>query len=121
MSPQGKICETPAYLLVVYATSNHSMDHRCEHCVDHDTCVFPACFAGLLLCSCACCRLKFKAAVNTQDWTAYAKFGLRTERIAPLNVREGFTLCRRVPLDGNRGASLLTHDCAELKQLSACS
>eukprot|EP00611_Tribonema_gayanum_P031783 TRINITY_DN926_c0_g1_i2.p1 TRINITY_DN926_c0_g1~~TRINITY_DN926_c0_g1_i2.p1 ORF type:complete len:264 (+),score=29.83 TRINITY_DN926_c0_g1_i2:174-965(+) len=48
-------------------------------------------------------RLKFKAAVNTKDWTAYAKFGLRTERIAPLNVREGFTLCRRLPLDGNRG------------------
>lgn len=52
-------------------------------------------------------RLKFKAAVNTKDWTASAKFGFRTERIAPLNVREGFALCRKIPLDGHRGHAKL--------------
>ncbi|CAM9165804.1 unnamed protein product [Chrysoparadoxa australica] len=52
-------------------------------------------------------RLKFRAAVNTRDWTAYAKFGFRTESIRPLNVKEGFSLCKRFPLDGNSGHTKL--------------
>ncbi|CAM9254435.1 unnamed protein product [Choristocarpus tenellus] len=52
-------------------------------------------------------RLKFRAAVNTRDWTAYAKFGFRTERIAPLNIKDGFQLARKFPLDGNNGHAKL--------------
>lgn len=48
-------------------------------------------------------RLKFRAAINTRDWTAYAKFGFRTERISPLNIRDGFQLAKKFPLDGNNG------------------
>lgn len=52
-------------------------------------------------------RLKFRAAVNTADWTAYAKFGFRTERIAPLNIKEGFSLKKKLHLDGSRGHAKL--------------
>lgn len=52
-------------------------------------------------------RLKFRAAINTRDWTAYAKFGFRTERISPLNIRDGFQLAKKFPLDGNNGELLL--------------
>ena len=52
-------------------------------------------------------RLKFRAALNTRDWTAYAKFGFRTEMIAPLNVKDGFTLCKKLPLDGTQGHAKL--------------
>lgn len=48
-------------------------------------------------------RLKFRAAINTRDWTAYAKFGFRTERISPLNMKDGFQLAKKFPLDGNNG------------------
>lgn len=50
-------------------------------------------------------RLKFRAAINTRDWTAYAKFGFRTERISPLNIKDGFQLAKKFPLDGNSGTS----------------
>ncbi|CAM9973229.1 unnamed protein product [Discosporangium mesarthrocarpum] len=52
-------------------------------------------------------RLKFRAAVNTRDWTAYAKFGLRTERIAPINIKDGFQIARKFPLDGGNGHAKL--------------
>lgn len=48
-------------------------------------------------------RLKFRAAINTRDWTAYAKFGFRTERISPLNIKDGFQLAKKIPLDGLNG------------------
>lgn len=48
-------------------------------------------------------RLKFRAAINTRDWTATAKFGFRTERISPVNIQDGFQLARKFPLDGNNG------------------
>lgn len=48
-------------------------------------------------------RLKFRAAINTRDWTAYAKFGFRTERISPLNIKDGFQLAKKFPLDGHNG------------------
>ncbi|CBJ29511.1 conserved unknown protein [Ectocarpus siliculosus] len=52
-------------------------------------------------------RLKFRAAINTRDWTAYAKFGFRTERISPLNIKDGFQLAKKFPLDGNNGHAKL--------------
>eukprot|EP00903_Cladosiphon_okamuranus_P019929 g18316.t1 len=52
-------------------------------------------------------RLKFRAAINTRDWTAYAKFGFRTERISPLNIRDGFQLAKKIPLDGLNGHAKL--------------
>jgi hypothetical protein len=48
-------------------------------------------------------RLRFRAAVDLQTWKAYARVGFRTERLSPINVMEGFTLLKRVPLDGNKG------------------
>ena len=51
-------------------------------------------------------RLKFRAAINTRDWTAYAKFGFRTERISPLNIKDGFQLAKKIPLDGLNGTLL---------------
>ncbi|CAM9682852.1 unnamed protein product [Phaeothamnion confervicola] len=52
-------------------------------------------------------RLKFRASVNTRNWTAHARFGLRTERIAPLNVKDGFSLSGKLPLDGTNGHAKL--------------
>lgn len=48
-------------------------------------------------------RLKFRAAVDLQTWKAYARVGFRTERLSPINVMEGFTLMKQLPLDGNKG------------------
>jgi hypothetical protein len=48
-------------------------------------------------------RLRFRAAVDLQTWKAYARVGFRTERLSPINVMEGFTLLKRLPLDGNKG------------------
>eukprot|EP01084_Bolivina_argentea_P026718 49712_1 len=48
-------------------------------------------------------RLKLRVSIDTQDWNAKARFGFRTERLMPLNVRQGFSLLRRVPLDGPQG------------------
>ena len=48
-------------------------------------------------------RLRFRAAVDLQTWKAYARVGFRTERLAPINMMEGFTLMKQVPLDGSAG------------------
>jgi hypothetical protein len=48
-------------------------------------------------------RLRFRAAINLQTFQAYARVGFRTERLTPLNVVEGFTILKRVPLDGIGG------------------
>jgi hypothetical protein len=48
-------------------------------------------------------RLRFRAAINLQTFQAYARVGFRTERLTPINVVEGFTVLKRVPLDGARG------------------
>lgn len=48
-------------------------------------------------------RLRFRAAIDLQTWKAYARVGFRTERLSPINVMEGFTLMKRLPLDGNKG------------------
>lgn len=48
-------------------------------------------------------RLRLRAAVDLKTWKAYARVGFRTERLRPINVMEGFTILKRVPLDGNRG------------------
>ncbi|GKY90327.1 hypothetical protein MPSEU_000006700 [Mayamaea pseudoterrestris] len=48
-------------------------------------------------------RLRFRAAVDLQTWKAYARVGFRTERLSPINVMEGFTLVKRLPLDGHKG------------------
>jgi hypothetical protein len=49
-------------------------------------------------------RLRFRAAINLQTFQAYARVGFRTERLTPINVVEGFTILKRVPLDGQRGS-----------------
>lgn len=48
-------------------------------------------------------RLRFRAAINLQTFQAYARVGFRTERLSPINVMEGFTILKRLPLDGTRG------------------
>jgi hypothetical protein len=48
-------------------------------------------------------RLRFRAAINLQTFQAYARVGFRTERLSPINVMEGFTILKRLPLDGSRG------------------
>lgn len=48
-------------------------------------------------------RLRFRAAVDLQTWKAYARVGFRTERLRPINVMEGFTIWKQVPLDGTKG------------------
>lgn len=48
-------------------------------------------------------RLRLRAAVDLGTMKAYARLGFRTERLAPINVVEGFTLLKRLPLDGNKG------------------
>ena len=48
-------------------------------------------------------RLRFRAAVDLQTLKAYARVGFRTERLSPINVMEGFTIMKRLPLDGNKG------------------
>lgn len=48
-------------------------------------------------------RLRLRAAVDLGTMKAYARFGFRTERLSPINVVEGFTMMKRLPLDGNNG------------------
>lgn len=48
-------------------------------------------------------RLRFRAAVDLQTMKAYARVGFRTERLSPINVMEGFTLRKKVPLSGPNG------------------
>ncbi|CAB9516649.1 expressed unknown protein [Seminavis robusta] len=48
-------------------------------------------------------RLRFRAAVDLSTWKAYARIGFRTERLSPINIMEGFTLLKQLPLDGNKG------------------
>jgi hypothetical protein len=49
-------------------------------------------------------RFRFRAAINLQTFQAYARVGFRTERLTPIDVVEGFTILKRVPLDGVRGS-----------------
>lgn len=48
-------------------------------------------------------RLRLRAAIDLGTGKAYARFGFRTERLSPINVVEGFTLLRQLPLDGYDG------------------
>jgi len=48
-------------------------------------------------------RLRLRAAVDLQTWKAYVRVGFRTERLSPINVMEGFSLLKQIPLDGNDG------------------
>jgi hypothetical protein len=48
-------------------------------------------------------RLRFRAAINLQTFQAYCRVGFRTERLTPINVVEGFTILKRIPLDGAGG------------------
>lgn len=48
-------------------------------------------------------RLRFRAAINLQTFQAYARVGFRTERLSPINVIEGFTILKRLSLDGSGG------------------
>ena len=48
-------------------------------------------------------RLRFRAALDLHTCKAYARVGFRTERLSPINVMEGFTVFKQVPLDGNKG------------------
>jgi len=48
-------------------------------------------------------RLRFRAAIDLTTFKAYARIGFRTERLSPINVMEGFTLMKRLPLDGAHG------------------
>lgn len=48
-------------------------------------------------------RLRLRAAVDLGTMKAYARLGFRTERLSPINVVEGFTMVRQLPLDGNYG------------------
>jgi hypothetical protein len=47
-------------------------------------------------------RLRLRAAVDLQTWKAYVRVGFRTER-PMINVMEGFTVIKHVPLDGAQG------------------
>jgi hypothetical protein len=48
-------------------------------------------------------RLRLRAAVDLQSWKAYVRVGFRTERLSPINVMEGFSLVKQIPLDGVHG------------------
>ncbi len=48
-------------------------------------------------------RLKMRATINLQTFQAYARVGFRTERLTPIDVLEGFTILKQVPLDGSKG------------------
>jgi hypothetical protein len=50
-------------------------------------------------------RLRLRAAVDLQTWKAYVRVGVRTEQraAATINVMEGFTVVKRLPLDGPNG------------------
>ncbi len=52
-------------------------------------------------------RLKFRAGIDTGTWRSYARLGFRTERLQPLNLKDGVTLRRRLPLDGTEGHAKL--------------
>jgi len=48
-------------------------------------------------------RLRLRAVVDLSSMKGYARLGFRTERLSPINIAEGFTLMRRLPLDGTNG------------------
>jgi hypothetical protein len=48
-------------------------------------------------------RLRLRAALDLKTMRAYARVGFRTERLSPINIMEGFTIWKQVPLDGNKG------------------
>lgn len=52
-------------------------------------------------------RLRLRAAVDLQTWKAYVRVGFRTEQqsspMTTINVMEGFTIVKHIPLDGVNG------------------
>jgi len=52
-------------------------------------------------------RIKFRAGLDLSSWRSYARCGFRTERVTPVNVQEGFSIRRKVPLDGSNGHAKL--------------
>jgi len=48
-------------------------------------------------------RLRLRAAVDWSTLRGYVRLGFRTERLSPINVMEGFSLLKQIPLDGNEG------------------
>lgn len=48
-------------------------------------------------------RLRFRAAINLQTFQGNIRVGFRTERLTPIDVVEGFSILKRLPLDGKRG------------------
>lgn len=48
-------------------------------------------------------RLRLRAAVDLGTAKAYLRVGFRTERVAAINMVEGFGLIQHVPLDGTNG------------------
>lgn len=48
-------------------------------------------------------RLRFRATINLQTFQAFARVGFRTERFTPIDVVEGFTILKRLPIDGSGG------------------
>jgi len=52
-------------------------------------------------------RLRLRASVDLQTGKAFARFGFRTERLNPINVVDGFTLKKRIGLDGREGHAKL--------------
>jgi hypothetical protein len=48
-------------------------------------------------------RLRFRAAINLQTLQGTVRVGFRTERLTPIDVVEGFSILKRLPLDGSGG------------------
>jgi len=48
-------------------------------------------------------RLRLRAAVDLGTLKAYIRFGFRSERLSPINLAEGFTVMKQLPLDGQQG------------------
>jgi len=48
-------------------------------------------------------RLRFRAAINLQTFQGTVRVGFRTERLTPIDVVEGFSILKRLPLDGSGG------------------
>lgn len=77
---------------------HHYHPHRHPHChLEHFWLLVAGAVEDLVT------RLRFRAAINLQTFQAYARVGFRTERLSPINVMEGFTILKRLPLDGSGG------------------
>mmetsp|Transcript_22724 Transcript_22724/g.32565 ORF Transcript_22724/g.32565 Transcript_22724/m.32565 type:complete len:254 (-) Transcript_22724:1052-1813(-) len=48
-------------------------------------------------------RLRLRAAVDMGTFKAYIRLGFRSERLSPINLAEGFTVIKQLPLDGQQG------------------